>query len=165
MTELEALTIRVSDAGDIAAVDALLARSYPALLKRDYPPSVMVTAVPRLSRAKPELLTCGTYYVAETAGGEIVGAGGWTPTRRRSGAVEIRHLVTDHRRTRQGIARRLMVQALGEARRAGATAAQALATRTAVPFYQALGFVPLGAVEITLDRGILFPAVQMQRTL
>ncbi|MEE4118580.1 MAG: hypothetical protein V2I65_06165 [Paracoccaceae bacterium] len=74
----ETITIRATGVGDIAAIDALLARSYPALLRNDYPPSVMVTAVPLIARARPELVTCGTYYVAEDIAGRVLAAGGWT---------------------------------------------------------------------------------------
>ena len=59
------MLIRPSTLSDLAAVDALLARTYPKLLKADYPPSVLVTALPLISRAQPKLLTCGTYYVVE----------------------------------------------------------------------------------------------------
>ncbi|MEO0865606.1 MAG: hypothetical protein AAFY39_13690, partial [Pseudomonadota bacterium] len=59
------MIIRPSTKADMAAVDALLARTYPKLLKADYPPSVLVTALPVISRARPELLVCGTYYVAD----------------------------------------------------------------------------------------------------
>ena len=49
----------------MAAVDALLARSYPKLLKVDCSPSILVAALPIISRLRPELLVCDTYYVAE----------------------------------------------------------------------------------------------------
>ena len=54
------LTIRPTTMDDLSALDGLFARAYPRLLKADYPPSVMVTALPLISRAKPELLRCGT---------------------------------------------------------------------------------------------------------
>ncbi|MBM7066671.1 GNAT family N-acetyltransferase [Actibacterium sp. 188UL27-1] len=160
-----ALTIRPSEPRDLAAVDALLARSYPTLLKADYPPSIMVTAVPLLSRAQPALITSGTYYVAETEQEEIVGAGGWTAKRRIRAAADIRHLVTDHRRVRQGIGRKLMTHVLAEAEVARIRRVDCWATRTAVPLYQSLGFVTLGPIEVPLSGGIRFPAVQMQFTL
>ena len=47
----DALTLRLSIRADLAAVDALLAHSYPRLLAADYPPSVLVTALPIISRA------------------------------------------------------------------------------------------------------------------
>ncbi|MEO1307846.1 MAG: GNAT family N-acetyltransferase, partial [Pseudomonadota bacterium] len=125
-------TIRVSTARDMAAVDALLSRSYPALIKADYPPSLLVTAVPLLSRAKPELLTSGSYYVAETGDGAIVGAGGWTRHRRQRGGADIRHVVTDHRMARRGIGRALLSRAMADAEAVGITLFDCMATRTAV---------------------------------
>jgi len=160
----ETLIIRPSDRHDIAAVDALLARSYPRLLRADYPPSIMVTAVPIISRARPELVASGTYYVAES-GGEIVGAGGWTRVQGQHAVASLRHLVTDDRRVRQGIGRKLMERIVAESGSVGVSVLDCLATRTAVPFYKAMGFVTLGAVEIALREGISFPAVRMLRRL
>jgi hypothetical protein len=72
------LTVRVATRADIASVDASLARAYPRLLKADYAPSVLVSALPRIARAQPRLLGCGSYFVVELQGTGIVGAGGWT---------------------------------------------------------------------------------------
>lgn len=158
----DTLTLRRTDLGDLAAVDDLLARSYPRLLRPDYPPSVMVTAVPLIARARPWLLASGTYYLAEIAG-EVVGAGGWS----RAGVVrgEVRHLVCDHRHLRQGIGRALIGRVLDEARAAGLREMVCQSTRTAVPFYRAMGFEVTGAIEVPLRPGITFPAVQMRRTV
>ncbi|SFC47885.1 GNAT family N-acetyltransferase [Tropicimonas isoalkanivorans] len=159
----QGLTIRATRASDIAAVDALLAQSYPALLKANYPPSVLVTALPIISRARPELVTCGTYYLAETSARAVVGAGGWTPRRNRPGEAEIRHVVTHHRHARQGIGRAIFDRIFADASRAGMTSYHCLATRTAVPFYQALGFAVLGPVDVLLAPGIGFPAIEMRK--
>lgn len=165
----ETLTVDIARPGDLAGVDALLARSYPVLLKPDYPPSVLVTAIPLISRAQPRLLSCGTYYVARE-GDQIVGAGGWTMaapggarTRPRTG--HIRHVVTDHTRTRQGIGRALMGRIFETAQAAGVVRLDAQATRTAVPFYRAMGFEILGEIDVPLRPGIVFPAVLMARAL
>jgi len=159
---LETLTLRPSELRDLVAVDALLARSYPRLLRPDYPPSVMVTAVPLIAKARPALLTSGTYHLAEMAG-EVVGAGGWT--RAGPGRADVRHLVCDDRRVRQGIGRALMARILAEAGAAGVRELACQATRTAVPFYQAMGFEVLGAIEVPLRPGIVFPAVLMRRDI
>ena len=164
------MDVRISCRADLAAIDALLARSYPALLKPDYPPSVLVTALPIISRARPELVASGHYYVAVAEDGAIVGAGGWSHGRPgggtgRVGIAHIRHVVTDHRRTRQGIGRALMRRILAEARAGGARLAECLSTRTAVPFYQAMGFQALGPCDIALRPGVKFPAIQMERPL
>ncbi|MEM9229465.1 MAG: GNAT family N-acetyltransferase [Pseudomonadota bacterium] len=160
--------VRVADAGDVPGVEALLERSYPQLLKADYPPSVMVSAVPMLVRAQPALIGCGTYYVAETVGKHIVGAGGWTlrnpATGRREGAMgSIRHFATDPAVLRQGVGRQLMRRCLVDAIDAGMEGMLCIATRTAVRFYQAMGFRTTGEVIVELKPGVRFPAVNMRR--
>jgi GNAT superfamily N-acetyltransferase len=155
-------TVRLARRGDITALDALYARSYPKLLKADYPPSALVLALPLISRVQPYLVTCGTYFVAEAEDGTILGAGGWTPQRNQTGCGDVRHLVTDDRHTRRGVGRALFDRIFSSARAAGIGRLDCNATRTAVPFYQAMGFTALGPIEIDLRPGITFPAVRMQ---
>jgi len=159
------ITLRSSTGRDFEPIDAMLARSYHKLLKNDYPPSVMVTAVPLISRANPALVRSGTYYVAETADGQIIGAGGWTPLPQARGAAEVRHLVVDWRHQRQGIGRRLMMGIFAEAQLQGVRRIEARATRTAVAFYEAMGFDRLGQIVVPLRPGIDFPAIAMRRFL
>ncbi|MBI1416315.1 MAG: GNAT family N-acetyltransferase [Limimaricola sp.] len=156
------MLIRVATPEDLGRIDALLSASYPRLLRPDYPPSVLVMALPLISRANPALVSSGTYYVAEEAGA-ILGAGGWTP--RRGGQAEVRHLVTDWRHQRQGLGRAILSHALEAARDVGMTTAHAAATRTAVPFYAAMGFTRLADIVVPLAPGIGFPAVSMRRAL
>lgn len=165
------LSIRTTSRDDIAEVDALFQRSYPALLKRYYPPSLLVTAIPLISHAQPRLLTSGTYFAVSDRTGSIVGAGGWTssaPPGQRSGAPatgHVRHVVTDHRKTRMGIGRALMGHIFDDARDAGMTRLDCLSTLMAVPFYGAVGFEEIGPRVIPLAPGIEFPAVLMRRSL
>jgi len=159
----ETLVIRATGPEDLATVDALLARSYPRLLKADYPPSVMVMAVPLISRARPELVCSGTYFVAETFGGQVVGAGGWSRRRGPARRAEIRHVAVDPDHLRQGVARALFQHIFATAQAAGMRGYDCLSTRTAVPFYRAMGFAEVGPAQIPLGPGILFPAVRMVR--
>jgi GNAT superfamily N-acetyltransferase len=156
--------IRVARPSDLSLVDALFARSYPRLLKADYAPSVLVTALPHISRAQPSLLASGTYYVAEE-GAAILGAGGWTRDRADRAKGHVRHLVVNDRYLRRGIARDLMVTSFATAREAGIKALECWATYTAEPFYSAVGFRSLGPIQVPLQPGITFPAVRMARTL
>lgn len=163
------IAIRPSTPEDLAAIDALLARSYPVLLKPDYPPSVLVTALPLIARANPALVASGRYYVAEE-GDAILAAGGWSSAdpagaAPRPGVAHVRHVVTDHRRQREGIGRALMTRVLAEAAAAGAERIECLSTRTAVAFYQAVGFTPLGPLDVQLRPGIVFPSILMRRPL
>lgn len=158
------MQIRPSTIADLAAVDALLARTYPKLLKADYPPSVLVTALPIISRAQPALLGCGTYYVVEE-NDVILGAGGWTRDRKDSALGHIRHVVTDDRALRLGIGRALMRRCFEDARAAGIARLECWATRTAESFYHALGFETLGPMDVSLQGGISFPSIRMVRDL
>ena len=161
------VTLRKAVIADLSAVDGLLARSYPRLLKPDYPASVMVTALPIISRARPELLASGRYFLAVDANGALLGAGGYSlaqPTARGDRALgHIRHVASDPAATRQGVGRALMSVVLAAGWAEGVTTFDCLSTRTAVPFYVALGFNVLGEVDVSLAPGIHFPAVHMQR--
>jgi GNAT superfamily N-acetyltransferase len=167
------ITVRTASPADTAAVDALLGRSYPRLLKADYPPSIIVTALPIISRARPELLGSGTYFVAVDAEGVIVGAGGWTVRRVSPGGMtgrsgDVRHVVTDDRALRRGIGRAIIERVFETARAAGLTSLACLSTRTAVPFYRAQGFCSWGPspeMVIPLAPGISFPVWPMSRQL
>lgn len=160
------LSLRLARPGDLGAVDRLLARSYPRLLAADYPPSVMVTAVPLLLRARPDLLASGRYYVVEDAEGRILGAGGYSLSRAPAGTrrlAQIRHVATDPDMTRRGIGTAILRRSLAAAVREGVAGFYCLSTRTAVPFYAAMGFRAAGEVGIPLAPGIVFPAVRMLR--
>ncbi len=166
------LFVRTAGPADLAAVDALLARSYPSLLAADYAPSVMVLAVPIISRARPELLSSGRYYLAFDGTGKLLGAGGWSaaapgPSDRPQGQAgpkrvgHVRHVATDPDALRRGVGRAIMKAAFDAAIGAGVTQMHCLSTLTAEPFYASVGFRNVGLAEVPLRPGIVFPAVQM----
>ena len=158
------MNIRPTTIADLAVVDALLARSYPKLLKADYPPSVLVTVLPVIARAQPKLLRCGTYYVVEEDG-QVLGAGGWTPDRTDPALGHIRHVATDDRALRRGVGRRLLNHCFDTARAAGVQRMECWATLTAERFYQAVGFQTVGPMDVSLEGGIRFPSLRMLRDL
>jgi GNAT superfamily N-acetyltransferase len=164
------ITIRPTTARDLSRIDALLSASYLSLLKPDYLPSVLVTALPLISRANPALLRSGTYYLAEDEDGRALAAGGWTYTAPQGGVGprdlgHIRHVATHPSALRKGLASAIMDRCFREARAAGLTWMMAQSTRTAVPFYRAMGFEDRAEIEVMLRPGIGFPAVEMARGL
>jgi GNAT superfamily N-acetyltransferase len=166
----EDLTQRPANAGDLAAVDMLIEASYRALLKRDYPPSVLVTALPLIARANPALLRSGNYYLTEDGEGRVLAAGGWSrsPPQGGVGRAEIGHIravATHPDHLRKGLAQAIVTRALAEALAAGVERMICQSTRTAVPFYTAIGFRPRGEIFVALRPGISFPAVEMERML
>jgi GNAT superfamily N-acetyltransferase len=164
------VSLRKASLADLGAVDALLARSFPRLLAADYPPSTLVLAVPRISRARPELLASGTYFLAEDPEGRVLAAGGWTRgAPLRTTAIEdtghVRHVATDPDMVRRGVGRALMGRVMQDARGAGMQWLNCLSTRTAVPFYASLGFRPMHEADIMLAPGIVFPVLRMMADL
>jgi GNAT superfamily N-acetyltransferase len=164
------ITLRPTTARDLPRIDALLRESYPALLKHDYPPSVLVTALPLISRANPALLRSGSYFMAEDAEGEALAAGGWSLSGPQGGVGprdlgHVRHVATHPAALRRGLASAILERAFREARAQGVTWMMAQSTRTAVPFYRAMGFEERAEIEIRLRPGIAFPAVEMAREI
>lgn len=162
----QTITLRRAAPSDLAGIDRLLNRSYPRLLAADYPPSTLVLAVPRFARAQPDLLQSGRYFVAEDAQGRILAAGGWSRRGPSGGQAaeatgHVRHVATDPDVVRQGLGRMIMVRVMLEAREAGVRWLDCLSTRTAVPFYQVLGFRIMHPKELALGPGIGFPVVRM----
>ena len=158
---LDQIALRPATPADTDAVDLLLAGTFPRMLRSDYPPSVLVTAVPRIARANPRLIASGTFYLA-VSGGQLVGVGGWLPLGSSGTAAEVRQLVVDWRHARRGIGRHLMDRILAEVAAWGATRLEAQATRTAVPFYRAMGFIGRTETVVPLAPGIGFPVLGMR---
>ncbi len=161
--------VRIAEQGDIGAVDALLMRAYPRLLRDDYEADLLARALPVISRAQPELVTCGTYWVVEDKGA-FVGAGGWTPETPGTGRVvtgigHIRHVVTDDRAVRRGVGRALMGHVVAQAKMHGIEQLQCFSTLTAVGFYEAMGFVQCGGRVIPLGPDLGFPSMDMTRDI
>lgn len=167
---VEDIVIRPTSAGDLPAVDALLSVAYPVLLKPDYAPSTLVTCLPLITRARPDLLRCGSYYMASEADGRALAAGGWTHGAPQGGVGprdvgHIRHVVTHPDATRRGLARAILQRSFAAARASGVRWMMCQSTRTAEPFYTAMGFQRRGEIDILLRPGISFPAVEMIRAL
>lgn len=161
-----AIAIRTASLDDLSALDHLFARSYMRLLAPDYEPSVLMTAVPVMARAQPDLLRSGLFFVAHTQEGAIMGAGGWSlnapggkPGQR--GVGHIRHVATDPDHVRQGVGSALLSYILLHAKASGMMQMHCQSTRTAVPFYEAMGFDLHGEINLPLRGGLEFPAVLM----
>ena len=146
----DTLTLRTAQKDDIGDLDRLFRRSYARLLAADYPPSVLVTAIPIFGRAQPQLVASGPFYVAESAG-VIVAAGGWSltaPGERpgQRGTGHVRHVASDPDHLRKGAARAVLDHIMLVAKASGIAALHCQSTRTAVPFYAAMGFRALGGI-------------------
>ncbi|MDU8929576.1 GNAT family N-acetyltransferase [Alisedimentitalea sp. MJ-SS2] len=162
------LQIRPARARDAHAVGQVLTRSYAQLLSGDYCDTLLQRALPILTRPRPELLGSPGYMVA-LRDGRIVAAGGWSRVNPYGGEVHrvghVRHVACDPGSLRTGVARELMLSAMEQAREVGIGLLSCLSTLTAIPFYRSLGFEGEAEIDIRLEPGLYFPAVEMRKRL
>ena len=159
------MLVRKTSEADIPAIDELLSRGYPELLKKDYAASVLESALPLITTARPELVTSDRYFVAVLKD-RIISAGGWSTERptggQEAGLGHIRHVVSDPEYVRRGAAKAVMAATFEDAHQAGVTRMECFSTLSAVPFYQAMGFVTLKRVMVPIGPdGIGFESVLM----
>ena len=163
------LEIRSSRVRDAQAIGQVLERAYSQLLAPDYDASLLQRVLPIMARPRPELLNAPGYLVA-LSGGRIVAVGGWSRANPSDGATaaqvgHVRHVACDPDVLRRGVARALLETVIAQARAAGIGLLCCLSTRTAVPFYANLGFRGDGEIDVRLQPGLLFPAVEMRLVL
>ena len=155
---------------DSDGVTTLLRMSYPALMRGAYEDSILDAALPAMTVAQPALLRSGSYYVAETAKGILVGCGGWTRERPGSGEISagvahIRHFGVHPKWTRRGVGRAIYARCRYDAKAAGVTEFECYSSINGESFYAALGFDPLKKIDVEMLDGIRFPSVQMIATI
>jgi N-acetylglutamate synthase-like GNAT family acetyltransferase len=160
--------IRRAESADFAGVDALLQASYPVLMAASYEPSVLASTLPLMVRANPRLLASGTYYVAESNQGMIVGCGGWTAQPPGSevstpGIAHLRHFGTHPDWLRRGIGRLIYERCEIDARNAGISQFECNASLNGEPFYAALGFERIALVDVPMGGDVLMPGAHMRR--
>jgi N-acetylglutamate synthase-like GNAT family acetyltransferase len=116
--------------------------------------------------AQPGLLESGSYYVAVTSNGAIVGCGGWTKERPETGEItakvgHIRHFGVHPDWTRRGVGKALYTRCELDARDAGLSQFECYSSLNGEPFYAALGFKRLAEIELDMFDGLRFPSVHM----
>jgi N-acetylglutamate synthase-like GNAT family acetyltransferase len=131
-----------------------------------YDAELLEQVLPQITVAQPGLLESGSYYVAETSDGAIIGCGGWT--RERPGTNEIkakvghiRHFGVHPDWTRSGVGKAIYARCELDARDAGLSQFECYSSLNGEAFYSALGFRRLAQIEIDMIDGVRFPSVHM----
>ena len=174
--------VRPATEEDERAVNKLLHKSFSTILPQYYTEEVLEGALPRMTTARKELLTCGTWYVAlhpDTK--DVVGCGGWTPrtpatrannlsdetdTSKEQSTPHLRHFASDPSWARHGIASAIWGQIEQDLASHGFGADMPLevfSTLSAEAFYASKGFVPQKRMEARLAEDVLFPCILMRR--
>ena len=149
-------------------MNELVKASYLVPMCPSYEETVLAVALPLITRTIPALLSSGTYYLAKSEDGRIVGCGGWTWERPGSGEVapelaHVRHFFTRPEWVGRGIGRVIYAKCEEEARPAGVRRFECHSSLNAEGFYAALGFMSVSQMEI--GRNVKLSAVLMERSI
>jgi N-acetylglutamate synthase-like GNAT family acetyltransferase len=163
--------IRVARAADVAAISKLIVSSARGLSRDDYSAEQIEAAVSSIFGVDSELISDGTYLVAE-ASGKLIGCGGWSRWRtlfggdqaasREAGvldpardAAKIRAFFVHPDWTRRGVGRAILEQCEKRAQEAGFSALELMSTLPGLGFYRTMGYdasepilYSAGAVEL-----------------
>lgn len=163
------IRVRPTTRADAERIRRVLADAFPNQLRHAYPQAILARALPLMTRPNSELLSCGTYYLAEICG-ETVGCGGWTHEepgsgKRVLGTGHLRHFAVASSATRQGVGRALFQRCVADARQAGVKLLVCDGTLNAEPFYVSVGFTRDRLIDVQMTSDFTFPAVRMTRAL
>ncbi len=150
----------------------LFTRSYRALMASHYDREVLDQALAVITRANPDLLASGRFYLVEdTRTGALAGCGGWSdkapgpPAETAEGRGHLRHFAVHPDSQREGIGRLLVEHCLKEAKAAGMREMHCLSSLNAERFYAVMGFETLARLDTQLPGDIPFPSILMRREL
>lgn len=177
-----AVKLRLATMADVPALRQVIERSVRGLQSRDYTPQQIAAALRGVYGVDTQLITDGTYFAAEVAGGAIAGCGGWSRRRTLFGgdqwqgradelldpareAAKIRAFFVLPERARQGVGSRILEACETAAKAAGFQKLEMGATLSGVPFYQARGYAALEEVTVPLGDGLTLPIVRMGKSL
>ncbi len=158
--------VRVATLDDSALISSLLRASFPELMRSAYDSKLLEQVLPRMTVAQPRLLESGSYYVAESSDGAIVGCGGWTKERPGSSETttnvgHIRHFGVHPDWTRRGVGKALYARCEHDAQNAGVSQFECYSSLNGEAFYSALGFKRLAQIDVDMSDGVRFPSVHM----
>ena len=174
-------TLRKAALADVPALTALIARSARGLSTADYRTGQIEGALRGAFGVDTQLLTDGTYFVAEEAG-RLVGCGGWSfrstlfGSDARAGrdssildpktqAAKIRAFFVDPGSARRGIGSSLLDRCEAEARAHGYARVELMATLPGVKLYAARGYVGGAQVRFEVGSGESIEFIPMHKNL
>ena len=181
MSNASPFSLRAATPEDVPAIERLIERSVRALSAGYYEPAQIESALRFIFGVDTQLVSDRTYHVAESAG-TLVAAGGWSRRRTLFGGdrwkheadepldparepARIRAFFVHPDWSRRGLGRLLFEACLQDARAAGFSRLELMATLPGEPLYRALGFVAEEHVELELPDGVRVPLVRMGRRI
>jgi GNAT superfamily N-acetyltransferase len=171
------VTIRLATFDDIPALNKMIALSVRGLSRDYYTPNQIESAIKYVFGVDTQLVTDGTYYVAELEN-TIVGCGGWSKRNTLYGgdqhkeiedplldpkldAARIRAFFVHPAYARQGIGRHIINVCETAAKSNGFSSFELGATLPGVPLYTATGYQTIERIDAHLPDGELLGIVKM----
>lgn len=177
----ENLTIRCAIEADIAAMQALIARSAIQLSASFYTPEQAQALLTHVFGVDTQLIHDQTYFVIEERG-KMLACGGWSKRKTMFGgdqakqgvdnlldpatdAARIRAFFVEPSAARRGLGRLLLEHCGAEAQAAGFTSLELAATMPGEPLYLACGFIVFERFYLDLPEGVVAPLSRMRKQL
>jgi GNAT superfamily N-acetyltransferase len=177
---MTAAALRQATHADIPEIEALIARSARTLSSQDYRPAQIEGALRGAFGVDTQLLSDGTYFVAED-GGRIIGCGGWSfrstlfggdarPGRDASTLepatqpAKIRAFFVDPGYARRGIGSLLLEHCEQAARARGFSRVELMATLPGARLYAARGYEGGPQVRFEVGAGEFIEFVPMRKS-
>jgi GNAT superfamily N-acetyltransferase len=176
-------SIRKAALNDQAAIEELIKESVRGLARDDYDARQIELSIQTVFGVDSELIADRTYFVAETAGGELAGCGGWSKRRTLYGAsiyaqtrdselldperdaAKIRAFFIHPKFARRGIGTMILEACEREARAHGFKSAEMMATLPGVKLYAVRGYAGSEQVKVPVGENIDIICVKMRKDL
>jgi GNAT superfamily N-acetyltransferase len=179
---LSAVRIRPATTTDIPILADLIANSVKVLQAGDYTPKQIEGALGTVLGLDTQLISDGTYLLAEGEDGTIRACGGWSkrktlfgsdngPNRENSllnpqtDAARIRAIFVHPAYARQGIGTMILKACEDGAAEAGFRKFEMGSTLTGIPLYKLKGYVEIEMVHVPLPNGEHLPVLRMAKSL
>jgi GNAT superfamily N-acetyltransferase len=179
---IEEVVIRRATATDVPALNALIEASVRALQVNDYTSVEIEGALGHALGLDSQLIADGTYFIAETAQGIVVGCGGWSyrttlcgsdhlPGRELASldpaidAAKIRAIYVHPAWARRGLGSLMLAHCERQAEEVGFKRLEMGSTLTGVPLYSLRGYREQGRIAIPLPNGEALAVVRMTKSL
>lgn len=180
-TTMFTITTRLATFNDIPELQELIALSVRGLSTNYYNQQQIESAIKYIFGVDTQLVTDGTYYVAEIDG-ITVGCGGWSKRNTLYGgdqhkevedplldpehdAARIRAFFVHPDYARRGIGSYIMKVCETAAQNNGFKSLQLGATLPGVPLYEAMGYKAMENIDQPMPDGVVLPLVKMFKVL
>lgn len=171
--------IRKAVRADLPDIQRVMRASMAALSDGFYDAQQAASAAQYIAVADGQLVDDETYFVVEEEG-RVVACGGWSRRKKlftgtseqaaveglldpRTDAARIRAMFVDPPSARRGLGRLILQASEDDARRAGFTTFELMATLPGVPLYAVCGYEEIEAVEIELPDGVRLGCLRMRK--